>query len=140
MIKKIYSKINPSILLHVIYASENDKEIIRDKAVIPITETNHSIQAMAFKMAAGVKSNPHRHNNYERKTNQTHEALVLLSGKIELSIYDIDNNLLEKHELNEGDCYVYINGGHSIRAITNITFFEFKNGPYGGPEKDKTAI
>ncbi len=140
MINKIYSKVNPSVLLHVIYTHEKSNEKTSVKKVYNLTEDEHNLQAMVFQMPAGTKSSPHKHNPQERKTSQTHEALLLLEGSVELSIYDIDHSFVDKVVLNEGDCYVIINGGHNINALTDVTFFEFKNGPYYGSEKDKTNI
>ena len=56
------------------------------------------------------------------------------------TIYDIDKSLVEKTILNEGDCYMIVNGGHCIKTLSDAQLFEFKNGPYYGPEKDKTEI
>ena len=138
MIKKIYSKINPSVLLHVVYSHETDKETITEKRIHVISEPDHFIQAVAFEMPAGEASKPHAHNAQKRQTDTTHEALLVFKGTIELSVYDTDKSFVEKLVLNEGDCYVIINGGHCIKALTPAKLFEFRNGPYNGPEKDKT--
>ena len=140
MINKIYSKVNPSLILHIIYTNDKIDEKISSKKVNSLTEPEHCLQVMAFEMPAGTKSNPHKHNIQERRTTQTHEALLLLKGSIELFIYDIDDSFVDKKILNEGDCYVIINGGHNIQTLGDVKFFEFKNGPYYGPEKDKTNI
>ncbi len=140
MIERIYSKVNPSILLHILHTNSGLNQKIEDKKIHSLTDPEHFLQAMFFEMPAGTKSNPHKHNLQERRTTHTHEALLLLKGSIELNIYDIDDSFVETKILNEGDCYVLINGGHSIKTITDSKFFEFKNGPYYGSEKDKTSI
>ena len=140
MIKKIYSKVDPSVLLHIIYKNDMGSEGIKEIKHHVITEQVHFLQVIGFEMPAGSIVKPHRHNIQERKTDQTHEALFVFRGSIELSIYDLDNSLVEKHVLKEGDCYVLINGGHNIKTLEPSRLFEFKNGPYNGSEKDKTEI
>lgn len=140
MINKIYSKLNPSLILHIIYTNDVTAEKINSKKVHSLSEAEHCLQAMVFEMPAGTKSNPHKHNIQERRTTHTHEALLLLKGSIELFIYDIDNSFVDKKILNEGDCSIIINGGHNIHTLSDVKFFEFKNGPYYGPEKDKTSF
>ena len=140
MINKIYSKINPSVLLHVIYKNESELESVKETKRHVISEPDHFLQAMMLEMPEGSSSKPHMHNNHVKQTDQTHEALLVLKGAIELSIYDIDKSLVEKTILNEGDCYMIVNGGHCIKTLSDAQLFEFKNGPYYGPEKDKTEI
>ena len=140
MIKKVYSKSNPSLLLNLIYVSEPSQGKTEKIERSGITEPGHFLQAMSFKLPADTEVKPHKHNPQERETSQTHEACLVLEGAIELSVYDTDNSIVEKTVLNGGDCTILINGGHSIKTLTESKLFEFKNGPYNGPEKDKTPI
>lgn len=140
MIKKIYSKLEPSLLLNIIHVNEPSQGKIEKIERSGITEPGHFLQAMSFKLPADTEVKAHKHNPQERETSQTHEACLVLDGSIELSVYDKDNSLVEKTILNGGDCAVLINGGHSIKALAETTLFEFKNGPYNGPEKDKTSL
>ena len=139
MIRKIYSKVDPAVLLHTIYTHER-APVSHEGAKSHLTEPSHFLQAVSFSMPSGAESKPHTHNAQERVTSHTHEALLVFKGSIELSIYDIDNTLIERVVLKEGDCYVIFAGGHSIRALESAQLFEFKNGPYNGPEKDRTFI
>jgi len=138
MIRKIYSKIDHSMLLHVVYVHEADKEDIEKKINQAVSEPEHFLQVAAFKMPLDATVKPHAHNPQKRQTDATHEALLVFKGSIELSVYDTDKRLVETLVLNEGDCYVILNGGHGIKALTPARLFEFKNGPYNGPEKDRT--
>ncbi|MEK6858807.1 MAG: hypothetical protein AABX53_02765 [Nanoarchaeota archaeon] len=136
MIRKIYSKVDPAVLLHTVYTHEPSEQGTKSR----LTESTHFLQAVSFSMPAGAESRPHKHNAQERVTSHTHEALLVFKGSIELSIYDVDNTFLEKINLNEGDCYIIFAGGHSIRALTPAHLFEFKNGPYNGPDQDRTFL
>lgn len=139
MIQKIYSKKDPKVLLHVIHTHgrESNPPFMKKE---PITDMDHYLQAMYLELPAETNVKPHKHNAQERLTKQTHEGLLVFEGSIELSIYDIDDSFVDKHILHKGDFYVIINGGHSIKTLTPVQLFEFKNGPYYGPEKDKTSI
>jgi hypothetical protein len=136
MISKIYSRVDPSIILHIIYQRDIEAKPGPDS----ITDSANFLQAIAFNLPSGYEGKRHKHNHWERKTDSTHEALLVFKGSIELFIYDIDESFVEKKTLNEGDCYVIINGGHSIKSLVPSQVYEFKNGPYGGPEKDKTLF
>lgn len=124
----------------MIHRQDAKAEKITEVKKQPIADAHHSLQAMYFEMPVGSEGKPHKHNAHKRTTTQTHEALVILKGSIELSIYDIDHSFVEKHILHEGDCYLLINGGHNIKILSDAQFFEFKNGPYYGPERDRTNL
>ncbi len=140
MIHKIYSRIDPSILLHIIFKKETSLDDFSNVKREEISEPDQCLQAMFLNVPAQTQVKPHTHNSHERHTYQTHEGLLVFKGSIELSIYDIDNSFVEKHVLHEGDFYMIVNGGHSMKTLTPAHLFEFKNGPYYGPEKDKKAI
>lgn len=138
MIRKIYSKVDPAKLLHVVYTHEKDNSANGETKRHAISDVDHFLQAMVMQLPANTEVKPHAHNSQMRESTTTHEALVLLEGSVELSIFDIDKSLVEKIVLKEGDCYMIVNGGHSIKTLTAVRFIEFKNGPYTGSEKDKT--
>jgi len=138
MIRKIYSKLDPTTLLNIIYKHEEsikpEEKIVRQE----ITEQTNFLQAMMFEIPCGTEIKAHKHNPQERKTNQTHEALIVFKGSVELSIYDVNNELTEIFVLKAGDCSVLINGGHYMKILEKSTLFEFKNGPYFNAERDRT--
>ncbi len=136
----IYSKIDPAVLLHIIHRHEENKDPIALTRKEALSNSEHYLQAMYLEIPAETIVKPHKHNAQERHTHQTHEGLLVFRGSIELSIYDMDNSFVEKHILQEGDFYMIINGGHSIKTLAPSQLFEFKNGPYYGPEKDKSDI
>ncbi|MEK6889691.1 MAG: hypothetical protein AABW82_00725 [Nanoarchaeota archaeon] len=136
---KIYSKVNPEQLLHIIWRY-NFGEPGKMNFMVPETE--------CMQGAAGVHlpkeytfGGPHKHLPQERSTSKTQESFVVIKGNVEIELYDIDNKTLAKEILREGDCYIYLGGGHAFRILTPESFFyEFKNGPYFGREKDKEFI
>ncbi len=137
--QNIFSKINPKILIHVIYRygeGELGKMnfFVPDKACLQVAAGVYFPIGHAF-------SGPHRHLPQDRNIKKTQEMFVLISGSIEVEMYDLDDKLIAKEILNPGDCYVYLGGGHGIKILTNdVFFYELKNGPYYGKEKDKFFI
>ena len=136
---RIHSKNDTSALLHIIWrSSEGDKGKMNF-----LTPEDQCLQG-----AAGVSlpkdytfGGPHKHLPQERTTNKTQESFVVIRGSIEVEMYDTDNSFIGREILNAGDCYIYLGGGHSFKILTeNSLFYEIKNGPYFGREKDKTFI
>jgi len=138
MIKKIYSKINPGLILSIIHLHESSSGSLTTTKRTEITDPSYFLQAGFFEIPANTDFKAHKHNHQERKTDQTHEAILIFKGSAEISIYDTDNSFVEKVKLKEGDSTVIINGGHKLKTLSETLLFEFKNGPYMGPDKDKT--
>ena len=64
-----------------------------------------------------------------------------LKWKCRRCFYDLNDKIVKKILLNDGDCVIIYSGGHSLSILEDDTIlYEFKNGPYYGPEKDKKFI
>jgi len=135
---KIYSKINPELLLHVVNRVE---DIIGRKDIIP--EQNF-IQCATLHMNKGKTFAPHYHIKKERsyKEQIAQESWVVISGKVKCYFYDIDNKtVLETPILKPGDASFTLEGAHTYEILENNTVvYEFKTGPYEGQELDKVII
>ncbi|MBM3232287.1 hypothetical protein FJZ21_02830 [Candidatus Pacearchaeota archaeon] len=136
---KIYSKVKTEQLIHVIWRRGEGEER-KMNFMVPDEE--------CLQAAAGVKfphghtfSGAHRHLPHQRITQKTQEAFIVTDGSVELTMYDLDNKIIGKEILNAGDCYVYLDGGHALKILSKEAFFyEIKNGPYLGRDKDKEFI
>jgi len=103
--------------------------------------SEYPLQVSARLLKAGTEVLPHFHNKFKRVTKSTVECWVVFSGSIESEIYDVDQNYLSTIQVGSGDCLILFAGGHSLRTTdTDTVFFEFKNGPYLGSDRDKTII
>tara|TARA_R110000824_G_scaffold74160_3_gene188783 strand:+ start:3936 stop:4358 length:423 start_codon:yes stop_codon:yes gene_type:complete len=136
MSEKIYSKVDPTVLLLAIVRKN---EITEDREdVSPETEP---LQVACKKISAGTKFKPHKHNILERHITRTQESWVFLQGKVRASFYDVDDEIILVTELGAGDCAVVFRAGHSFDVLEDDTIlYEFKNGPYFGVEQDKTYL
>ena len=133
--EKIYSKIDPKILLHIIKKAEDIKEERQE-----LSETNDPLQGLIYNVPKGKNFQAHYHNPIERTTFTTQEAFIVIKGKLILTVLDTDHSEVCKRELNPGDCAIFKAGGHSFEVKEDTIFYELKPGPYLGREKDKTYI
>ena len=54
-----------------------------------------------------------------------------------MDVYDVDQRLVETHELVEGDVMVMVGGGHGFRFTEDTVLLEVKQGPYYGTDEKK---
>lgn len=134
--KKIYSAINKE-LLHILQRLED----IGNRA--DLVPKNNFIQVSSMKTSKGEKFKPHYHLWRDSLYDQTiaQESWIVISGKLKVDYYDIDQSLICSEILNQGDCTITLNGGHSYEIVEDNTIvMEFKTGPYLGQQLDKKYI
>ena len=134
--KKIYSKTNPKILLHLV-ASINDLDGNR----IDIAPEDEFLQLAILKMNKGKTFQPHKHISIEKITDIAQESWFVFRGKVKCIFYDIDDSIIDEPILNEGDISMTFRGGHNYEILEDNTIvLEYKTGPYLGQEFDKKFI
>ena len=134
--KKIFSKTNPDLLICSILKFNNINEKRCD-----ISPNEEFIQVSGRKLKKDFEVSAHKHNRLDRKITSTQEAWILLKGKILSKFYDLDDSFLHEETLEKGDCIAIFRGGHELKVLEDDTiFYEIKNGPYFGVEKDKSQL
>lgn len=135
--EKIYSKVEPGALLHMIVRKSNIQSGRQD--VVP--EENF-IQCSILNMEEGKTFKPHRHIWKERTRNViAQESWVVIQGKVKCIFYDLDNTILAEPTLEAGDASFTLEGGHTYQILEDNTLvYEYKTGPYEGQALDKTFI
>jgi hypothetical protein len=78
----------------------------------------------------------HFHNPIERQTQGTAEVLILIKGRVEVSLFAKNSIQVHNEYLVPGDVICLIDGGHGFEALEESTFVEVKNGPFAG-QSDK---
>ena len=132
----IYSRINPTELLHII----NRKAEIKPGRM-DLVEANQFIQVASISQPKGHTFKPHRHITYSREEVYiTQESWIIISGIVKVTFYDLDNTVLHVDVLEPGDCSITLQGGHNYEFIQDGLVYEFKTGPYQGQQKDKEFI
>ena len=86
----------------------------------------------------GKELQAHVHNRFERMAERTFEALYVIKGSLEASIYDLDEQFVRKVKISQGEILILLACGHGYRILEeDTTVLEVKNGPYMGAEKDR---
>ncbi len=133
--RKIFSKIEPSVLLHIVNKAE---EIGERKDMSP---ANEFLQMACFGLSAGKTFKPHKHILKHVKHNITQESWIVVRGSVRAILYDLDDTILEEVNLMQGDCSITFRGGHNYLCLEdNTLIYEAKTGPYLGIEQDKEFI
>ena len=135
--EKIYSKVDPSKLLHLIVRKE---EITPGRQDI-VPEENF-IQCSILNMEKGKTFRPHKHIWKERTRNViAQESWIVIQGSVKCIFYDTNDTILAEPILYPGDASFTLEGGHNYLILENDTLvYEYKTGPYEGQALDKTFI
>lgn len=100
-----------------------------------------SLQASQMDYHSGKSFKVHQHKLNPRKIGYTQEALIVIYGKIEVSVYNEHHALLEKVILKAGDIILLYRGYHGLVIVNdNSIFYEIKAGKFTSVEEDKEFI
>jgi len=80
---------------------------------------------------------PHIHKRVSREVSVTQEVLHILSGRIAITLYDRNKEIIKPVELKAGDTILLASGGHGIKFLDDAKILEVKQGPYSGVDGDK---
>lgn len=135
--EKIYSKVDPTKLLHLIVRKDDITPGRQDV----ISEENF-IQCSILNMEEGKTFKPHKHIWKERTRNViAQESWVVIQGSVKCIFYDIDDTIIAERILKVGDASFTLEGGHNYYILEDNTLvYEYKTGPYEGQKLDKTFI
>ena len=135
--KKIYSKVEPSKLLHIVVRKKDLKP-----GRVEVVSENNFIQCALLNMEKGKTFQPHKHiwkNGEEQCIAQ--ESWVVIKGKVQCTFFDVNDEVLVEPILQEGDASFTLEGGHTYTILENDTLvYEYKTGPYKGQTQDKIFI
>lgn len=134
---KIYSRVQPDLLLHIIHRRTDFSSDRND-----LVEPENFLQCAALNLNRGRSFKAHKHvlkDTLPRKV-WAQESWVVIYGSVRCILYDIDDTIIVSPVLQAGDCSITLMGGHNYEAITECKVLEFKSGPYYGQEHDKEFI
>lgn len=132
---KIYSKVEPGVLLHLI---NRLAEIEGRTDVAPVEEF---LQLATLKMKAGQTFKAHKHITLVKETNIAQESWIVIRGSVKCIFYDLDDTIIAEPVLMPGDCSMTFRGGHNYLILEDDTIvYEYKTGPYLGQEFDKVFL
>ena len=82
----------------------------------------------------------HSHNTFERNSYLTQEVVLVIEGSIVCNLYTTEGEFITSEEINKGQLIIQYQGVHEYEIKKDSKVLEIKNGPYFGPEKDRTRI
>ena len=135
--EKIYSKVNPEKLLHIIVRKS---DILKGRN--EIVPENNFIQCGMLNMEKGKTFPPHKHIWKDRTSNViAQESWMCIQGSVKCLFYDVNDELIATPTIHAGDASFTLEGGHTYEILEDDTLvYEYKTGPYEGQEFDKTFI
>lgn len=135
--EKIYSKVDPSKLLHIVVRKEDLKP-----GRVDIVPEEHFIQCSILNMESGKTFKPHKHIWKPRKRVViAQESWIVIQGSVKCIFYDTDNQIIATPILYPGDASFTLEGGHNYEIQEDDTLvYEYKTGPYEGQALDKVFI
>ena len=105
-----------------------------------ITSDNSFIQVGTWDYQEGKILDAHYHNTFERKSYITQEVVLVVQGSIVCNLYTIEGEFITSEEINQGQLIIQYQEIHEYEIKKDSKVLEIKNGPYFGPEKDRTRI
>jgi cupin fold WbuC family metalloprotein len=134
---KLYSRIEPDKLLHIV----NRYDEIEGRT--DVAPEDQFIQLATLRMDEGKTFRPHKHIYKPAPREQViaQESWVVIKGAVLCHFYDIDDTLLERVMIKQGDCSMTFEGGHTYTILEDDTVvYEYKTGPYQGQKMDKVFL
>ena len=98
------------------------------------TNQDDELQLGLFNHAKGHEIQRHYHPAFDRNLKFTNEVLIILSGLVQVDIYDDSHELISTRELGTNSVVILRRGGHGFSIIQHATIVEVKQGPYAGSE------
>ena len=135
--EKIYSKVDPNKLLHI---------VVRIDDMIPgredIVSEEHFIQCSILNLQEGHTFRPHKHIWKERTRDViAQESWIVVRGSVKCIFYDINDQIISEPILYPGDASFTVEGGHNYVILEDGTLvYEYKTGPYEGQKLDKQFL
>jgi hypothetical protein len=103
------------------------------------TPPNWGVQIGIAKHSKGYSVAPHIHIRERNEVVIGTEILIVLKGRIRVSLYGDDGARISDVELREGEGIV-LSCAHSTEFLEDAILVEIKEGPYPGPEDDKVWL
>ena len=105
-----------------------------------LSDDNDFIQVGTWNYKKGQVLPLHYHNEFERTALRTSECVFVFKGKIECNLHSEDGEFIETIIANAGEFIINLSQAHEYKILEDTVVLEVKNGPYFGPDKDRTRI
>jgi|TARA_B110000014_G_C20026291_1_gene532732 hypothetical protein len=113
---------------------------LSDEGLTFLTEDENFIQVGIWNYKKDKRLDTHYHNTFPRESTKTNETVYVVKGTIKCNLYKETGEKVSSHTIESGEMIVQFNGAHEYFIIDDAVVIETKNGPYFGPDKDRTRI
>jgi hypothetical protein len=103
-------------------------------------EKYEPLQVSRMNYKRGSEFKIHKHILNPRTIKYTQEAFVVISGKVEVGIYDDDCNMVGRLEAWAGEAILVYRGGHGVKILEDALLYEIKAGQYTAVSEDKKEL
>lgn len=134
----LYSSIDPTQLLHIINRKRDIQAGRTD--LVPADEL---LQCAVMRYSRGTTFRPHKHFPKQLPAaGITAESWIVISGTVQVTLYDLDDSILHTDVLEAGDISITVGAaGHNYLIMSeDVCVAEYKSGPYYGQSQDKIMI
>lgn len=101
-----------------------------EEGTFPVTDPAWPVQILLMKRSAGHIVKKHKHKKIRKTSAQPQEALVVIKGEINASIFTEEGKLLKNQKVKQGQCLLLVDGGHEVKMLKNSLIYAFKDGPH----------
>ena len=95
-----------------------------------VTDPSWPLQILLMNRKKGHVVRKHMHKRILKSTKQPMEAIVVVRGAIEASIFSRKGELIAKQNVFAGQCLLILDGAHEVHVKKDTVMYSFKDGPY----------
>ena len=132
---KINEIIHKDKIVSEVYSLENIP-----KGLSFLSDEKSFVQFGTWKYEKGKILDAHYHNDFERTSTITQEIVLVLKGKVLCNLYTKDKKLIKTLTINKNQFIVQYSLVHEYEILDDSIVLEMKNGPYFGPDIDRTRV
>ena len=115
---KVYSRVEPGKLLHII----NRYDEIEGRT--DVAPEDQFIQLATLRMEKDKTFRPHKHiwKPAAKLEVIAQESWVVIKGSVKVHMYDLDDSLIREEVINQGDCSMTFEGGHTYTILEAVSY------------------
>ncbi|MEK7131324.1 MAG: hypothetical protein AAB797_01130 [Patescibacteria group bacterium] len=100
------------------------------EGTFPVTNPLWPLQLLLMKRKKGHVVAKHTHKKIRKFSQQPQEAIIVIKGSIQASIFNNRGKIIAKKNISAGQCLLMADGAHEVKITKNALIYAFKDGPY----------
>ena len=96
----------------------------------PVIPPEEALQVLTLKHKKGRVVDPHVHIPHRRVTDVLQECLVVIRGRIVVSLFEEDGSLFRQFQVGQGETCIILAMPHRVEFLEDSEIIEIKNGPF----------